>query len=181
AVERVVDRRDRLRFAPADVEFAHAHAAEADRRHFRPVAAEPPLIDSEHVLLPFLTADPAPRFFEAKWDFDALVARGRARDNLHFCTADPERLGQQLRHRRVRRSVGRRFGDPDLQLLAPLGAGPPAADPRLGRARGHPDRQPRGQSMWTIGVSSDLLPRFMKKSSGRMTNVTIIISLKSSR
>src|SRR5690349_23716102 len=39
--------------APADVEFAHAHAAEADRRHFGAVAAEPPLLDSEHALLPF--------------------------------------------------------------------------------------------------------------------------------
>ena len=39
-------------FAAAAVEFAHAHAAKADGRDFRAVAAEPPLADFEHASSP---------------------------------------------------------------------------------------------------------------------------------
>ena len=38
ALDRLVDRRDRFGFVAGAVEFGHAHAAEADRRHFRAAA-----------------------------------------------------------------------------------------------------------------------------------------------
>src|SRR5207253_8982211 len=53
AVECVVDRRDRFIVAARAIEFAHAHAAEADRRDFGTILAEAALGDLKHVLLPF--------------------------------------------------------------------------------------------------------------------------------
>ena len=106
----------------------------------------------------------------------------RARDDPHFRTADPKRFGEQPHHRLVRGTVRGRFGYPDLKLLAAAGSGPPAADPRLGRAR----RDAIGEDGASIhdrttSARPTLLPLFMKNSSGSTAKVTIIISLKSSR
>src|SRR4051794_34777432 len=47
----MVDGCDRFRLVAARVKLAHPHAAEADRRHFGAIAAEPPFADLEHVHL----------------------------------------------------------------------------------------------------------------------------------
>src|SRR5258708_3751669 len=78
---------------------------------------------------------------EIKWDREALVARCLTRNDRYSGTADPECLGDQPDHRVIRRAVRRRFGDADLELLAPVGACAPAADPRLRRARRHANRE----------------------------------------
>src|SRR5438477_8458688 len=60
----------------------------------------------------------AAQFFSFKWGRHPLVTTGLTRNNRHFGTADPKRLGEQLHDRLVRRAIGRRFGNPDLELLA---------------------------------------------------------------
>src|SRR4051812_9738171 len=133
------------------------------------------------LLLPFWSAtQSAAHFWRIKWEFDALVASGVAGDDRHFGTADPKRFGEQPYHRLVVRSIGRRFGHPDLELLAAVSAGPPAADPGLGRARSDPDGD-QSIAACAGGPLPTRLPRFMNSSSGSTANVTIIINLKSSR
>src|SRR3954452_21710848 len=131
----------------------------------------------------FLFAEPPPRLRRIKWDLDALVTRGGARNDRQFGTADPKRLGEKLDHRFVRCAVRRRLGDPHLELVAPVRPRAPAADTRLGRARRHPDCNDATQSIATCCEPPvpTLLPRFMNNSSGSTAKVTIIISLKSSR
>ena len=51
ALDGVVDGRDRFALVAGAVELAHAHAAKADRRDFRPAAAQLPLPDHVHVVL----------------------------------------------------------------------------------------------------------------------------------
>src|SRR6185369_8982974 len=53
AIDRMVDRGDRLAVVAGAVELAHPHAAKADGRDFGLVAAETPLTDLMHGLLPF--------------------------------------------------------------------------------------------------------------------------------
>src|SRR5258708_21979863 len=93
------------------------------------------------VLLPFCqppksspTQSPA-CFARLKWGRHPLVTTGLPRNNRHFGTADPKRLGEQLHDRLIGRAVSRCLGDPDLKLLATVGALAPAADPRFGGAR----------------------------------------------
>ena len=75
AVDRMVDRRDRLLLAARAVELAHAHAAQADGGDFGAIAAEPPLADFEHGFLPFMIRRAGAALLRVKWDRDPLVAR----------------------------------------------------------------------------------------------------------
>src|SRR6185369_5186442 len=52
-LDRMVDSRDRFLLATRAIEFAHAHAAKADRRNLGPIRAELPLCDSERGYSPF--------------------------------------------------------------------------------------------------------------------------------
>jgi hypothetical protein len=85
---------------PGAVKFAQAQAAQADRRDFGSIAAEPPFTDLKHRSSPFCqspkssTTQSAAQFCKFKWGGDALVTRCVTGDDRHFGTADPKRLGE---------------------------------------------------------------------------------------
>jgi hypothetical protein len=62
-------------------------------------------------------AQAAADFVDLKWEADPFVARRSARDDLHFCTADPKRVSEQSHDGLVGSDIRRRFGHTDLELL----------------------------------------------------------------
>src|SRR3954447_3195282 len=159
-----MDGRNRLLVVAASVKLAHAHAAETDCGNFGAVAAEAAPGEHEHKSSPFLVSraslatQAAACFIELKWDRQALMATGLTRNNRHFGTADPECFGDEPDRSVVRRTVGRRFGDADLELLAAVRLPAPVADPRLCRARCHANRKHIGHAMLLLHRLANVAP-----------------------
>src|ERR1041385_1765820 len=130
----------------------------------------------------FSAAEAAAQFMMVKWDRDSLVATGLAGGDRNFRTADPERLGEKLHHRFVRRTIGRSLRHTDFEFLAAVGAFAPVAYARLRRSRQNANCESALQSIATCGWPVPTWrPRRINNSKGSTANVTIIISLKSSR
>jgi hypothetical protein len=84
-----------------------------------------------------LAAEPPPRFLQVQRNGDPFVPACVAGNEGQLRLGKAERNGKQPDYGSVRRTVRRRFRNPDLQLFLAVRVRPPATDARFRGARGN--------------------------------------------